>query len=165
MRNMAIGILLVILASILIEPLAELANVFRERLTVSTAVNNAVRAAKDRSLEYELLRGLDAKIDESRFKAYFEIAFEDAMNMTRTGSDGDAMIFRSDDGKYNDFRVALAFDAKEDLASGQTVTEVDVTVESDYKFKTKYLKLAEDANKDAGFKLIAERSFVVSVKN
>lgn len=162
---MAIGILLVILASILIEPLAELVNVFRERLVVSTAVNNAVRAAKDRSLEYELLRGLDAEIDESRFKAYFETAFEDAMHMTRTDSDAGAMVFTSDDGKYNDFRVALAFDVKEDLGSGQRVTEVDVKVESDYKFKTKYLKLAEDANKDTGFQLIAQRSFVVSVKN
>ncbi|NIK77494.1 hypothetical protein FHS15_002630 [Paenibacillus castaneae] len=165
MKNIAIGLLVVILISILIEPMTEMANVFREKIIVSTALFNACRAAKDRSLEYEMLRGLDAKIDEDKFKHYFADAFEDTLNVTRQSGVDNAMTFTSNDGKYNTFTVTLAFSERKDFESNQLVSEVAVKAESLYKFKTKYLKLAEKASKDVDYQIIGERKLILSVKH
>jgi len=164
-KNIAIGILLIILVSIVVEPLVEMGVVFREKVVLSTAISNACRAAKDRSLEYELLRGLDAKINEERFKEYFSDAFESALNVSEQTDDGNTLTFTSNDGRYNDFTVSLDFSNEENNQTGQWVSEVDVKAQATYKFKTRYLKLAEEADKDVDYQLISERKYILSVKN
>jgi hypothetical protein len=165
MRNLAIGILAIILVSIAVEPLVEMGIVFREKVVLSTAISNACRAAKDRSLEYELLRGLDAKINEERFKEYFSDAFESALNVSEQSREDNALTFTSNDGRYNDFTVSLDFSDEENMETGQQVSEVDVKAQATYKFKTRYLKLAEEAERDVGYQLISERNYILSVKN
>jgi hypothetical protein len=165
MRNLAIGILAIILVSIAVEPLVEMGVVFREKVVLSTAISNACRAAKDRSLEYELLRGLDAKINEERFKEYFSDAFESALNVSEQSRDDNTLTFTSNDGRYNDFTVSLDFSDEENMETGQQVSEVDVKAQATYKFKTRYLKLAEEAERDVGYQLISERNYILSVKN
>ncbi|OMD41070.1 hypothetical protein BSK52_11585 [Paenibacillus odorifer] len=165
MKNIAIGIMLVFFLSVIIEPLVEMALVFKENVVLSTAINNACRVAKDRSLEYESLRGLDAEIDEEKFKEYFSDAFESAMDLTLLTSDGDTLEFKSNDSKYNDFQVTLNFSSVTNYETEQLVTKVEIKAESTYKFKTQYLKLAEAAGEDVDYKLISERTYLLSVKN
>lgn len=165
MKNIAIGILLIILVSIVVEPLVEMGIVFREKVVLSTAISNACRAAKDRSLEYELLRGLDAKINEERFKEYFSDAFESALNVSEQTDDGNTLTFTSNDGRYNDFTVSLDFSNMENTQTSQRISEVNVKAQATYKFKTRYLKLAEEADKDVDYQLISERKYILSVKN
>ncbi|UQZ35412.1 hypothetical protein C2I18_18930 [Paenibacillus sp. PK3_47] len=164
MRNIALAILAVVMASIVIQPLVELANLFREKVTVSSAVSNALRAARDRSLEYELLRGLDARVDAEVFKDYFADAFEDTLNLTQSGNSGDTVTFSSNDGKFNDFTVSFGFAENTDL-NGRVVTQVDVEARADYKFKTKALQLAEQAGSSGEVELISGRTYVLSVRN
>ncbi|NGM82823.1 hypothetical protein G5B47_10400 [Paenibacillus sp. 7124] len=164
MRNIAVAILVVIMASIVIEPLVELANVFREKVTVGSAVSGALRAARDRSLEDELLRELDARVDEERFKEYFADSFGDALHVSESNDAGDEVTFTSDDGKFNPFTVSFVFDEYTDL-KGRIVTEVIVKAESQYKFKTKYLKLAESAGNSGEYKLVSEQKYLLSVRN
>lgn len=164
MRNIAIAILVVIIASVVIQPLVELANLFREKVTVGSAVSNALRAARDRSLEYELLRGLDARVDEERFKDYFADAFEDTLNVSESMNSGDTVTFTSKDGKFNDFTVVFDFVERTDL-NGRVVTHVDIEARADYRFKTKALQLVEDAGSSGKVELISERTYVLSVRN
>lgn len=165
MKNIAIGIMLVIFLSIIIEPLVEMAIVFKENVVLSTAVNNACRVAKDRSLEYDAIRGLDAEMDEEKFKQYFSDAFESAMDLTLLTSEGDTLNFKSNNSIYNDFQVTLDFSIDTNYETEQLVTEVEIKAEAIYKFKTRYLKLAEAAGEDVDYKLISERTYLLSVKN
>ncbi len=155
---------MVILLSIFIEPLVEFLNVYRERIVLGSALTNAARAAKNRSLVYESQRQLDAKVDQDRFVDLFSESFEDAMQLRLEKRDGHTLSFSSMDGKYNDFTVTLEFEETTDY-SKRTISKVTVRAESDYKFKTKYLKLTDDAGKDVAYKLIEERKLLLSVKN
>ncbi|CAH1207680.1 hypothetical protein PAECIP111892_02964 [Paenibacillus auburnensis] len=157
-------ILVVIMASIVIQPLVELANLFREKVTLGSAVSNALRAARDRSLEVELLRGLDARVDEERFRDYFADAFEDTLNVSVSDDSGDEVTFISNDGKFNDFTVRFAFVESTDL-NGRVVTQVNIDARSAYKFKTKALQLAEEAGSSGEVELISERTYLLSVRN
>jgi len=164
-KNIAVGVLLIILVSIVVEPLVEMGIVFREKVVLSTAISNACRAAKDRSLEYELLRGLDAVINEERFKEYFSDAFESALNVSEQTDNGNVLTFTSNDDRYNDFTVNLDFSNIENTQTSQWVSEVNVKAQATYKFKTRYLKLAEEADKEVDYQLISERKYILSVKN
>ncbi|WP_223068042.1 hypothetical protein [Paenibacillus caui] len=167
MKNVAIGILVIILASILIEPLVELLNLGRENIVLGTAITNSARSAKDRSLEYDAQRNLNAQVDEETFADYFSEAFEEAMNVTRTnsGESDTSLEFRSNDGKYNDITVTLDFQEEENRDTEQIVSTVTMEAESNYKFKTKYMKLAEDAGEDVDYMLTERRVLVLSIKN
>lgn len=164
MRNIALGLLMVILLSVFIEPLVEFLNVYREKIVLGSALSNATRAAKNRSLVYESQRQLDAKVDQDRFVDLFAESFGDAMQLRLEKRDGHTLSFSSMDGKYNNFNVTLEFEVTTD-DSERTISKVTVRAESDYKFKTKYLKLADDAGKDVTYKLIEERKLLLSVKN
>lgn len=164
MKNIAIGLLMVVFLSILVEPLVELANVMREKIILGSALSNSCRAAKDRSLEYEKQRDMDAEVDLDFFKDYFSDAFEDAMNVTRTPSAGSTLLFTPNDDKYNTFTVTLDIICTPDTDTGKNITEVHVKAESPYKFKTKYLKLAESAS-GIGYNLTSERMLLLMVRN
>lgn len=168
MKNIAIGILVVLVASILLEPLAEVVNVAREKVILNSALYNACRAAEDQSREYTLMRDLDSKVDEERFREYFAEAFESALNVElESSSSGDTLIFRPNNpDQYSDFEVNLNFDQKEDdQGTGRIITAVTVTAKSTYKFKTKYLKLVSDAGKDVEYELVSEQNYTMSVTN
>jgi len=164
LKNIAIGILMVILLSVLVEPMVEIANVMREKIILGTALSNSCRAAKDRSLNYEKLRDRDAEIDEDLFIEYFIEAFEDAMNATGEAVNGNILTFVSNDGKYNTFTVTLDIVNSTDPSTDQSITTVNVRAESHYKFKTKYLKMAESSS-GTDYKLTSERMLLMRVRN
>lgn len=165
MRNIAIGICLVIFLSFLVEPMVEIVNVTVEKIKLDAALSNAARAAKDRALLFERQRSLDAEIDPDRFIKYFSEAFEHGMNVKRLSASQDMLVFTSEDGKYNDIIVTLQFLEKTDIYTEQMVSEVIVRAETEYKFKTKYLKYANDTGGNVGYQLKGERNLVLSVKN
>ena len=173
MKNIAIGILIIILLSIIIEPMVETANILREKILLSSALNTSFRAAKDRSfivsddsntILYDSRRELDAIIDKNLFIQHFSEAFEDAMDLELSSTYGDEMVFVCKKGKYNDFTVTIEITENTDSNSGQIVTEVIVTAESKYNFKTKYLKLAE-SSLSSDYLLKGERKFLLFVRN
>ncbi len=104
-------------------------------------------------------------MDEEKFKQYFSDAFESAMDLTLLTSEGDTLNFKSNNSIYNDFQVTLDFSTDTNYETEQLVTEVEIKAEAIYKFKTRYLKLAEAAGEDVDYKLISERTYLLSVKN
>jgi hypothetical protein len=176
-RNIAWAIVIVIFVSFLVGPMAEILNVTREKIALNSALSNAIRAAKDRSLTLEKQRELDATIEPSLFTQYFSEAFATAMNFTveSISIDYETVEFKPNDDQYNDFTVTLKFDTKpatsiEDTPTNKITTDYIVTVvtvkaEADYKFKTKYLQIANDSGKDVGFQLTGESTHIISVKN
>ncbi len=167
MKYYAILILTVICASVFVEPMIELLNLTQEKVVLGTAVTNACRAAKDRSMIYEKHRDLDAHADEEKFKDYFSEAFEAAVKADCTGRTGDVMTFapRPGNDRFGTFTVRLEFVNSVDAATEQEKTAVKVNAEAVYRFKTNYLRLAEDAGEDVEYKLKSERMLLLTVKN
>ncbi|WP_055109388.1 hypothetical protein [Paenibacillus ihumii] len=167
MRNIAIAMLLLLLLSVFLEPMVELLNLGKEKIVLGTALGNAARSAKDRSLIYESHRDLDAKVNEEKFVSYFAVAFSDALKLTWTnqGTSSRELTFTSTDGKYNDFTVTVDFVEKIHEETGQIYTKAQLKAQSEYKFQTKYLRLAENARQDVAYQLESERELTLSVKN
>jgi hypothetical protein len=173
LKNIAIGILLIILLSIIIEPMVETANVLREKILLGSALNTSFRAAKDRSfivsddsgeIQYDSRRELDAIVDKNLFMQHFSEAFEDAMDLELSSVNGNELVFVCKKGKYNNFTVIIDINERTDSTTGQVVSEVIVTAESKYNFKTKYLKLAESSLSN-DYMLKGERKFLLFVRN
>lgn len=167
MKNVAIGVLVVVLATVLLQPIGEFMNLTREKISIGTALTNAARSAKDRSLEYDFQINLDAQVNEERFYRFFGESFEDALDLTWTnkGMDSRLLKFTSDDGRYGEFTVELEVEEKVDDSTEQIISIVHMTAETNYKFKTKYLQLAEAASNDVPTKLISKRELILSIKN
>ncbi|GAA0136998.1 hypothetical protein YSY43_38390 [Paenibacillus sp. YSY-4.3] len=167
MKNIAVALLLLLLLSVLLEPMAELLYLGKEKIALGSALSNAARSAKDRSLVYEFHRDLDARVDEDKFVKYFAEAFENALKLTWTneGLSTRELTFASTNGKYNDFTVTVEFKEEMNELTEQLVTEVELKAQSEYKFQTKYLQLAEDAGQDVAYQLESERMLILSVKN
>lgn len=173
MKNIAIGILLIILMSIIIEPMVETANILREKILLGSALSTSFRAAKDRSFIvsdgsgealYDSRRELDAIVDKNLFIQHFSEAFEDAMDLELSSAYGNELVFVCKKGKYNDFTVTIEITEDMDITTGQIVSEVIVTAESKYSFKTKYLKIAE-SSLTSDYMLKGERKFLLFVRN
>lgn len=167
MKNIAIAMLLLLLLSVFLEPVVELMYLGKEKIVLGSALSNAARSARDRSLNYEFLRDLDAKVDEDKFVEYFAKAFGDALKLTWTndGLSTRQLTFESTNGKYNNFTVTVEFREKIHEETEQLVTTVELKAQSEYKFQTKYLRLAEEAGQDVAYQLKSEREFTLSVKN
>lgn len=167
MRNAAIGLLVLLLGSIIVHSLVEFVNLGREKMIIGTALTNSARAAKDRSLKYEFMRDLDAIVDEKDFIDYFSEAFEDSLNLSRVDTNGydTTLEFKSNDDKYNEIIVELDFSDEEDPLTEQKVTTVEMRAETEYKFKTKGMKLAKEAGEDVDYTLVEERTLILSIKN
>ncbi|MDQ2085698.1 hypothetical protein RBH29_04520 [Herbivorax sp. ANBcel31] len=164
MKNIAIGILIIILTSIIIEPMVETVNILRERVILTSALTNSFRAAKDRSIEEDSRRDLHASVDEELFIEYFCEAFEDAMNLSLSSIHGNEIIFVCENENYNDFNITVKIDEYEDDITGQIVSEVNLKAASIYNFKTKYLNLAENSL-SSDYMLTGERTFLLFVRN
>jgi hypothetical protein len=162
-RMVAYGILTIVLASLVLVPLLETAIVYREKIVMDSAIRNASRVAKDRALEFEGIRNLDADMDEARFMDYFSEAFEDVMNLSETSSTSRTIKYESVDGKFN--TVTVDFDFYEAEREEGLVSEVTVRAEAAYKFKTKLMRTVEQLNPAMDYQLETERSYVLTVKN
>lgn len=167
MKNIAIAMLLLLLLSVFLEPVVELMYLGKEKVVLGSALSNAARSARDRSLNYEFHRDLDASVDEDKFVKYFAKAFCDALKLTWTneGLSTRELIFESTNDKYNEFTVTVEFTEEKNEITELITTKVELKAQSEYKFQTKYLRLAEDAGQDVAYQLESQREFTLSVKN
>lgn len=167
MRQLAYIILGVVLLASFIQPLTEMADTCRKKVMISSALNNAFRAARDRSLTEESIQNLDAEIDIERFYDYFSDAFCDSLDLYEIGrSEGifGSIEFESSGELFNPIEVEIDLDEYEDYALGKEVTKVTLHVETDYKFDIGYLKMLNDASYDR-YILEFNRTYILSVKN
>ncbi|MNJ27956.1 hypothetical protein D3C77_224790 [compost metagenome] len=167
MKNIAIAMLLLLLLSVFLEPVVELMYLGKEKVVLGSALSNAARSARDRSLNYGSQRDLDASVDEEKFVAYFAKAFCDALKLTWTneGLSTRELTFESTNDKYNEFIVTVEFTEEKNEITELITTKVELKAQSEYKFQTKYLRLAEDAGQDVAYQLESQREFTLSVKN
>ncbi|AZK48634.1 hypothetical protein [Paenibacillus lentus] len=167
MKNIAIAMLLLLLLSVFLEPVVELMYLGKEKVVLGSALSNAARSARDRSLNYEFHRNLDAVVDEEKFVEYFAKAFSDALKLTWTneGLSSRELTFESTNDKYNEFTVTVEFTEEKNEITELITTKVELKAQSEYKFQTKYLRLAEDAGQDVAYQLESQREFTLSVKN
>ncbi|MCM3042822.1 hypothetical protein M3201_24495 [Paenibacillus motobuensis] len=166
MRNVAIGLLLIVLGSVIVQPLIEIVNLGREKIILSTAVITSARSAKDRSLEYKSQRDLNAVVNEKLFAEYFSDAFMKSMNLSSVNADDiNKYRFKPQDDKYNDIIVTLDFVEEGDGVSDQFVTTVKMRTETEYKFKTKAMQLVEKMSINEKNNLVEERILILSIKN
>ena len=166
MRNVAIGLLLLVLGSVIVQPLIEIVNLGREKLILSTAIITSARSAKDRSLEYKFQRDLDAVVNEKLFADYFADAFLKSMNLSLMNPIGtNKYRFKPQDDKFNDIIVTLDFVKEGDGISDQFVTTVKMRAETEYKFKTKAMQLVEKMGINEKNNLVEERILILSIKN
>lgn len=163
MRIYVISILVVLLASIVLLPMVEMAIVYREKIVLDSALRNSSKVAKDISLQREAIQNLDAEIDEEVFITYFSDTFEDVMNVYNISTIGNTMTFTSNDGKYDSLTVNLTFDREMRLEG--VVTSVRVKANATYNFKTKLMQLAQDMNPAIDYQLESEREYKLTVTN
>lgn len=165
MREFSIVILVCILISIILEPLIEIVEITREKAIISSAMLNACRASKTQSIDYLDKRDLQATVDNDKFYEYFATAFEDGLDVVRTSSLGNTMVFRSFDGKLNDIEVQIELQ-QQTLYDDQRITKVNVIATTQYKYKTKYLKLVEEKSSTLTDHIIkCEQGYIVSIIN
>lgn len=162
MKNIAIGILMVVMLSVLVQPMVEIMEIGREKIIIGTALSNTCRASV-LSLKQDQMRDLDAKIDPVAFADTFSEVFANAMNVTCKDEHANPLVFTSNDGKYNDFTVSVNLTDEVNASTEQTVTKVKVRAETVYKFKTN--KLQEASDKVTPYTIVSERMQLLSVKN
>ena len=160
MKNFAIAILLVILLSIVIEPLVEMMEVGREKILLNSALYNSYRVAV-LSLDSEMIRDLDARTKEDALIDKFSGVFEEAMIVSRISRNGNTLVFSSIDGKYNDITVTV--NVGTDWLTDRERSIVRVKAETRYKFKTKYLKAVSGTVTD--YFLTSDKEYTFSIKN
>jgi len=133
-------ILAVFLLSIAVTPLVEVFLAGRDRLVLSSTLHNSSRAAREASYAYLAMRDIDAVADEETFLRYFAETFAASYGMGCKNPAANPLKFVSPDGAYNDFDVFVAFQT-EYGDGGAILTTVTVTAESEYRFRTAYMRL------------------------
>lgn len=167
MRQLAYTVLGIILLASLIQPLTEMAEACRKKVMISSALNNAFRAARDRSLTEESIQSLDAEIDVELFYDYFSEAFCDSLDLmesSRTESAYGSLSFEDYNEHFNEITIEIDLDEYEDYESGKEVTEVTLHAETDYKFDIGYLKLLNESTAEK-YTLTFDRTYILTVKN
>jgi hypothetical protein len=141
--------------------MVESAIVMKDRLVMSNALTNACRSAKNMSLTDESLQDRNAEIDDDLFRDYFADAFGEAIGTNCVSSIGNILVFDEND---NYSRITVTLDIKTETDwNGQTTSTVEVDASAPYKFKTPYMKIADQAA--AGFTMQCERTLLLRVVN
>jgi hypothetical protein len=158
-------ILIVLILSIVLTPLVETFLLGREKLTLSATIYNSFRAARQASYSYIDMRRIDAIVDEEIFKRTFAETFAKTYDMDCVDENANPLRFKSYDDVYNDFEITLDFNEKSMPGDGDsTFTEVNIRVETEYNFKTKYLQEIDILSADP-YLLADERTFNMQVVN
>lgn len=165
MKMYAYLILAVLVASIVIQPLTEVALVCKDRIEIGSAITNSVRAAKKECYTYLSVRDLNAEADREVFADTFSEIFAQSLDLRCTRSDSGSMTFRPNNtNKYNNFTVDCSF--VERYSGGRIQTDIVVTSETPYKFKTKYLQEAQALIESSGrYMLKHTRRFNLKMTN
>ncbi len=165
MKTYAYIILALLIFSIVSQPLWEMGLLFKDRVAVTSALSNSSRVAKSSSYDDAAMRDADAVLKEDAFIEAFSDTFEKALNLRATPAGSSTIRFVSNDGLYNDFVVD--FDFNNYVENSKKKVKVKVTAGSDYKFKTKYLKEAQNiiASQNGVYRLEYERTYTLEVVN
>lgn len=165
MRGFAVGILVVIMVSILLEPLVEFAIVLSERVKFDSALSNSVQLAKNESLISDQIRDLGAEMNMDVFYDVFAETYSESLDVPYPTRVDNVLTFPSGT-KFDTITVTVDVVVDVEPFTGRTITNLDVEAVTDYRFKTTYLKLAEsEATEDMTYQLVGQRSFIVSVVN
>ena len=165
MKTYAYLILAVLVCSILVQPLVEVALVCKDRVEVGAAITNSVRAAKKECYSYYGIRDLNADADKTAFMETFAQTFGESLKLDLMYISGDTMVFQPRNNKYNTFRVDCTFIPS--YYGDRRQTRICIESTSEYKFKTKYLRDAQDIIKanSGTYKLNHRRWYNLNVTN
>lgn len=168
MKGLAYSILGIIFLANLIQPLTEMAEACRQKVVISSALNNSFRAARDRCITEESLKNLDAEVDVDLFYEYFSEALCDSLYLSESGrSIGTSgyLEFNPWNDLFNSIRVEIDIDDASDFYDDKEMTRITLHAETDYKFKIGALKLLEDKTKYSNYTLEFDRTYLLLVKN
>lgn len=165
MRGVAYMVLAIVFFANFMEPLVEVVECSREKIMISTALNNAFRAAKDRSLTDSSIRDLNAEVDKERFVEYFAETFADNLDLTVESKSENYINFTCHDDRFNGFRIDLnihsdTIDSAD--ARDKEATRVDIQLKTKYLFKTKLLKQIQETT---DYTIEMETTYLLWVKN
>jgi len=140
MKILMYMILAVFLLSIAVTPLVEVFLAGRDKILLSSTLHNSFRAAREASYSYMAMRDIDAVADKEVFLKCFADTFAASYGMDCKNPEANPLKFVSPDGAFNDFDVFVDF--QNDYGDGGAVlTTVTVTAESEYKFRTVYMRM------------------------
>ena len=180
MKGTAIGIFIAVLLLTFLQPLIEMANVMKEKVTLGAAILNSCRAARNNALEsYDgyfddyagdhKMGDLDAFIEEDMFREFFAEAFGQTLNLGVTYSSGGKISFESIDGRWGEMTVEV--DLEYDDAdvfdfdfSGRRMSSATVRVETPYVFRTVPLKTMASITGGV-YRITETRKFIVQMIN
>ena len=175
MRNMAVGILIVVLIAAFIQPLIEIANVLKEKVTLGAAILNSCRAARNSALasgDYysggENMGDLNAFLDEDRFRSFFAEAFSETLGVDIVGMSANTIHFAAN-ARWDsiDVRIDLEYDDASNFGlafSGRGVSRATIQANSPYVFRTGILRSMADAS-GGGYRIEEKKVFLVQMIN
>lgn len=175
MKNMIIGIFVVVLAAAFAQPLIEFSNMLKEKVTLGAAILNSCRAARNNALAsvdyYDSglnMGDMNAYIKEDAFRYFFAEAFSETLGVAIIDSSANPMRFGGSE-RWNEItvRVDLEYDDTSDLGlgfSGRGMSRATVTLETPYVFRTSLLQQAATASGEA-YNIDETRVFVVQIVN
>ena len=176
MRSTAVGILIVFLSVVFLQPMLETANVLKDKVALGAAILNSCRAASSRALTDEDRRDLDAVTDKAKFAEYFAEAFSDTFNTALEGMpsvSGDTVSMRfSACERWDRIDILLEFQDKASIDSsgmgydlGYNEAILDISLTTPYVFRTHLLQQVMNALPANIFIITENRRFVVRVIN
>lgn len=156
-------ILAVLLLSILITPIVEVFMLGRDKILLSSTVHNSFRAAREASYSYLDMRNVDAVVDKEVFLRSFARTFATSYGMDYINPTSNPLRFVSYDETFNDFFVTIEF--YEDTGTGDaTITIVTITAESEYRFRTGYMRAIGMGSRNP-YMLTISRTYTMRIEN
>ena len=179
MKWPAVLMLAAILITAAIQPVAELANILKEKVVLNAALMNSGRAANSNALNIWYMMNLEAYVDEDDYIQLFSDAFSESLDLSHdfdgSSSPGGQVRFTSNSGRFHPITVEFdllntTYNGLSDSDLGVTdshdrpVTLVTVTMETPYLFRTFWLRQANGVLNDS-YTLTETRKFLVQVIN
>ena len=173
MKNMMVGILIVMLMAALAQPLIEFSIVINESVALDAAVLNSCRAARNNALasaDYygsgQILGDLNACIEEDEFRRYFAEAFSETLGVGIVDSSANPMRFGENE-RWNNITIWVDFEYDDGGFDGRGVSRATIEAETPYKFRTSLLRSASTLS--GGTYNLGERgapmTFIVQIVN
>ena len=184
MRDLAIGILLVIVLAIFIQPIVEVSNSGREKIVLDAAITNSSRSAKKNAVTFMFMQELEAIINKQMFVDEFEKAYCATLDLTRVSPAPGAVIpettnpvileYSSNTGRYNNIVVSLDFEDGTDYwdftgthsaSYLHEVTNVTITYETDYVFQNGLMQFMNNADGSSDYTITRTQTINVKMIN
>ena len=156
-------ILAAFLLSIAVTPLVEVFISGRDKILLSSTVNNSYRTAREASYSYKDMRNVNAVMDEKMFLGYFADTFATSYGLECINPAANPLRFVSPDDTFNDFTVYVDF-YYETVDGDVNIAVVTVTAESEYKFRTGYMRMVSYGDTHP-YLLSSKNTFTMSVSN